>query len=95
MKDLKLFLALILIVLLANDLSAQFEYGYFRVGVAGRIYQFTWDLDDDLTFKFTKAGLGLDVSYRFNPFMTARLGLYRGWARATDAVSINEIRKET
>ncbi|MCB0838460.1 MAG: hypothetical protein KDE26_15265 [Bacteroidetes bacterium] len=93
MKDLKLFLALILIVLLANDLSAQFRYGYFRVGVAGGSTNYLGDLDDDLTFKFTKAGLGLDVSYRFNPFMTARLGLYRGWARATDAVSINEIRE--
>ncbi|MEZ4825277.1 MAG: DUF6089 family protein [Bacteroidia bacterium] len=89
MKDLKLLFLTSLALFMATSLSAQFRYGYFRVGVAAGATNYLGDLDDDLTFKFTKVGLGIDGSYRFNPFMSARLGFYRGYANATDASSNN------
>ncbi|GAB4410345.1 MAG: hypothetical protein OHK0039_14650 [Bacteroidia bacterium] len=80
-------------LLLVQPVSAQFRYGYFKVGVSTGTTHYLGDLDDDLTFRFTKLGLGLDASYRLNPIMTARLGFFRGWAGAADSVSFNEIRE--
>lgn len=87
MKMLKLSLMLSLMLLAAVDATAQFRYGYFKVGISTGPTHYLGDLDDDLTFKFTRPGVGIQGSYRFNPFMTARLGFYQGWIGATDEVS--------
>lgn len=92
MKMLKISLLLSLFALAAIDASAQFRYGYFKVGVSAGPTHYLGDLDDDLTFKFTRPGFGISGSYRFNPFMTARLGFYQGWMSATDEVSNNGAR---
>ena len=93
MKVLKYAVMLTLVLLAGQDLNAQFRYGYFKVGVSAGSTNYLGDLDDDLTFRFTKLGIGLDGSYRMNPFMTARLGFFRGWARANDAVSVDPVRR--
>ncbi|MEM7656534.1 MAG: DUF6089 family protein [Bacteroidota bacterium] len=93
MKVLKYAVIFLLVLLSMSEVTAQFRYGYFKVGVSTGSTNYLGDLDDDLTFRFTKAGLGLAGSYRMNPFMTARLGFFRGWARATDAVSFNDVRQ--
>lgn len=92
MKVLKSFFVLVLIFISTSELTAQYRYGYFRVGVSAGSTNYLGDLDDDLTFKFTKPGVGADVSYRFNPFMSARLGFFRGWVGASDANSNNRQR---
>ena len=89
MKKMRFLLALFLMLFFVQDLSAQFRYGYFRAGISTGSTNYLGDLDDDLTFRFTKMGVGLNATYRFNPFMTARLGFYQGWARASDSVSTN------
>lgn len=76
------------ILLVLPQLQAQYRYGYFKVGVSGGSTNYLGDLDDDLTFRYTKAGFGLDASYRFNPFMSIRAGYFRGWARAADSMAI-------
>jgi opacity protein-like surface antigen len=78
---------------LSTEVSAQFRYSYFRLGVAGGTTHYLGDLDDDFTFKFTRPTVGLQGSYRFNPFMTANLSFMQGWASATDAISVNDIRR--
>lgn len=84
MKVLRILLVVSILVSTARELSAQYRHGYFRVGASLGATNYLGDLDDDFTFKFTKPGLGLHGSYRFNPFMTARLGFFQGWASATD-----------
>ncbi|MEM7374030.1 MAG: DUF6089 family protein [Bacteroidota bacterium] len=93
MKVLTYFMVLSLGLLFTQDLHAQFRYGYFKVGVSAGSTNYLGDLDDDLTFRFTKPGFGISGSYRMNPFMTARLNFFRGYARATDAVSFNDVRQ--
>ncbi len=87
MKVLKTSLALVLVIWTALEAQAQYRYGYFKVGISAGPTNYLGDLDDNFTFKFTKPGVGIQGSYRFNPFMTARLGFYRGWIGATDAVA--------
>lgn len=89
MKVLKTSLVLSLMVFAVTLSHAQYRYGYFRVGVSTGTTHYLGDLDDDLTFKFTQPGFGIQGSYRFNPFMTARLGFFQGWLSATDEVSNN------
>lgn len=89
MKELKYLLTLSALMLFWQAGQAQFRYGYFRVGVSAGSTNYLGDLDDDFTFKYTKPGFGVNGSYRMNPFMTARLGFFRGWASATDANSTN------
>ncbi|MEO0473833.1 MAG: DUF6089 family protein [Bacteroidota bacterium] len=75
-----------------SPVSAQYRHGYFRVGVSTGSTNYLGDLDDDFTFRFTKMGVGLSGTYRFNPFMSARLGFFQGYARAADSVSSNVAR---
>lgn len=89
MKELRYLFALLLVVFLVNDTSAQYRYGYFKAGVSAGSTNYLGDLDDDFTFRFTKIGFGAHASYRFNPFMTARLEFFRGYASAADSVSSN------
>jgi hypothetical protein len=89
MKVLKFSLALLSLFLVCQSLSAQYRYGYFRVGTSVGSTHYLGDLDDDFTFRFTKPGVGLSGSYRLNPFMTARLNFFQGWIRASDSVSNN------
>ncbi|MDW3649176.1 MAG: DUF6089 family protein [Bacteroidia bacterium] len=93
MRDLRIFFFLVLVLFFGTDLSAQYRYDYFRVGVSAGTTHYLGDLDDDFTFKFTRPGVGITGSYRFNPFMTARLGFFKGWISATDANSTNEVRQ--
>jgi hypothetical protein len=92
MKAAKYWFLLLLLLMAALSSQAQFRYGYFSIGVSGGTTNYLGDLDDDLTFRFTKGGFGADVKYRFNPFMSARLGFFHGWARAADSVSNNTAR---
>ena len=85
MKTIKFVLILSLALLSTGDLLAQYRYDYFRVGVSVGATNYLGDLDDDLTFKFTKPGVGIQGSYRFNPLMNVRLGYYQGWMGASDA----------
>ncbi len=72
-------------LLVCSQTHAQYRYGYFKVGVSSGSTNYLGDLDDDLTFRYTRAGFGVDGSYRFNPFMSVRLGFFQGWARAADS----------
>jgi len=92
MKAMKNVLLLTVMTLATLSLSAQFRYGYFSVGVSGGSTNYLGDLDDDFTFRVSKPGVGVDVKYRFNPFMSARIGFFQGWARAADSTSSNEAR---
>lgn len=92
MKVVKYCLILLLLVVASTTLPAQFRYGYFSVGVSGGSTNYLGDLDDDFTFRYTKPGIGVDVKYRMNPFMSLRVGAFRGWARAADSLSNNEAR---
>ncbi|MEM9984962.1 MAG: DUF6089 family protein, partial [Bacteroidota bacterium] len=87
MKYVILLLALILG--LSAESQAQFRYKYVSLGVSAGSTNYLGDLDDDLTFRFTKLGFGADATYRLNPFMSARLGFFHGWASAADSVSNN------
>lgn len=90
MKELRyLFAFLLVLPFFGQEASAQFRYGYFKAGVSVGSTNYLGDLDDDFTFRFTKMGVGAHASYRFNPFMTARLEYFRGWASAADSVSGN------
>lgn len=84
MKKLKYLLVCSLILLITQDLAAQYRYGYFRVGISAGGTNYLGDLDDDLTFKFQKPGVGVTGSYKFSPFMSTRLSFFKGWAKATD-----------
>jgi len=81
------YLALIFILgLFFNPANAQ-RTNYIRAGIAGGSTNYLGDLDNDFTFLFTKGSFGLDVSYKFNPLMSVRLGFMQGWAGAADSVS--------
>lgn len=89
----KRYLALILFSgLIIATASAQVNGAYLRIGASGGSTNYLGDLDDDFTFKFTKAAFGLDLSYKFNPLMSVRVGVSHGWASAADSVSNNEAR---
>ncbi|MCI4671137.1 MAG: DUF6089 family protein [Bacteroidia bacterium] len=85
------YIAILLIagMMLAPSVNAQVNSSYLRVGVSGGSTNYLGDLDDDLTFRFTKAALGVDLSYKFNPLMSARVSFAHGWASASDSVSSN------
>ena len=92
MKELRYLFALLLVFsFTADEAAAQFRYGYFKAGISAGSTNYLGDLDDDFTFRFTKLGVGLHAYYRFNPFMTARLGFFRGYASASDSVSVNAL----
>lgn len=85
MNQLKFFIAGFLLLCASITVHAQqYRYGYFRVGVSIGATNYLGDLDDDFTFKFTRPGLGIVGSYRFNPFMMARLNFYQGWIHGSD-----------
>ncbi len=92
MKALK-FIILASLIVLTTHSWAQYRYGYFKLGVTAGSTNYLGDLDDDFTFKYTKAAVGIQGSYRFNPFMTANLSIMQGWANATDVNSVNAIRE--
>ncbi|RMG21607.1 MAG: hypothetical protein D6730_17950 [Bacteroidetes bacterium] len=87
MNNLKYFITGFLLLGMFHLAEAQYRYGYFRVGVSVGATNYLGDLDDDFTFKFTKPGVGVVGSYRFNPFMTAKLNFFQGWISGTDARS--------
>jgi len=73
-----------LLAAFTTRLSAQKPYNFVRIGVGAGASNYLGDLDDDLTFKFTKPGVSLTAAYRFNPHMAIRGGFYRGTVTATD-----------
>ncbi|WNJ16491.1 DUF6089 family protein [Pontibacter sp. G13] len=87
MKILKSILLLLCVAFLTQDLSAQYRYGYYRVGISAGATNYLGDLDDDFPVKFTRPGIAIEGSYRMNPFMSARLSVFQGWIGATDEVS--------
>lgn len=93
MRDLKIFFFMALVFVFTNDLTAQYRYSYFKVGVSAGSTNYLGDLDDDFTVKFTRPGIGVSGSYRFNPFMTARLGFFKGWISAKDESSSDVARQ--
>jgi len=93
MRDLRIFFFLVLVLFFTTDLFSQYRYSYFKVGLSTGTTNYLGDLDDDFTLKFTRPGVGINGSYRFNPFMTANLGFFKGWISATDANSTNEVRQ--
>ncbi len=87
MNLLKYFITGFFVLCICMFSHAQYRYGYFRIGVSVGATNYLGDLDDDFTYKFTKPGVGLVGSYRFNPFMNARLNFFQGWISGTDARS--------
>ncbi len=94
MKVLKFFLVISILLVNSREVLSQFRNGYFSVGASVGATNYLGDLDDDFTFKFTRPGLGFHGAYRFNPFMTARLGFFQGWAEATDERSNDVARNQ-
>lgn len=82
-----------LVILLCAASQAQYRFGYFRAGLSVGATNYLGDLDDDITFKFTKPGVGLIGAFRFNPHMEARFNVYQGWLGATDRNSIAKPRE--
>ncbi|MEL6626126.1 MAG: DUF6089 family protein [Bacteroidota bacterium] len=93
MKVLRFVWLSLFVVVCLTQAEAQFRNGYFRIGASTGPTNYLGDLDDDLTFRFTRLGFGFNASYKMNPFMSARLGFYHGWARAADSVSLSETRR--
>lgn len=89
MKVVKYLFLFLLSGILVSSVQAQFRYKYVSVGASAGSTNYLGDLDDDFTFKFTRVGFGADLKYRLNPFMSARLGLFHGYAQAADSVSGN------
>lgn len=89
----KTALLLFIVLLGFATVKAQYRYSYFRVGVSAGVTNYLGDLDDDLTIKYTKPGLGLQGAYRFSPNMEARFNFFQGWLGATDANSVDEVRQ--
>lgn len=93
MKALTSIVFVFLIFCQISPLTAQYRYGYFTVSAGVGTTHYLGDLDDDLTFKFTRPGLNISGSYRFNPLMTGRLSFSQGWISATDEKSNDEARR--
>jgi hypothetical protein len=88
MKAIKFALLLTLTLLLSSELSAQYRFGYFRVGVSGGAFNYVGDLDDDFGFyKFTRYGGGINGTFRFNPLMMLRVGYTHGLITGDDAMN--------
>lgn len=87
MKVLHILVALAMLAVGSQELSAQYRYKYVRVGVSGGATNYFGDLDDDEPWKFTKPGFGLNASYRFNGILWGRASYFQGWLGADDAQS--------
>lgn len=87
MNLMKCIITACLLLCLSGITQAQYRYGYFKIGVSAGATNYLGDLDDDFTFKFTRPGVGVIGSYRFNPLMSARLNFFQGWIGGNDAIS--------
>jgi hypothetical protein len=88
MKAIKQVLLLALALLFCSELSAQYRFGYFRVGVSAGAVNYFGDLDDDFGFfQFTKPGGSIQGTYRFNPMMQLRMSYTYGRIGADDAMN--------
>lgn len=85
---------LLLLSVICLNLTAQFRYGYFKVGATMGLTHYLGDLDDDFTFKFTHPGFGATGAYKFHPHMEVRFSFYQGWIGAKDKGSGVLPRKE-
>lgn len=92
MKKAGLFIVAIYCCL--NFLQAQYRYSYIKVGVSAGTTNYLGDLDDDLTFKFTRPGLGATACFKFSPRMEGRVHFFQGWIGGRDAVSANVPRND-
>ncbi len=92
MKAVKYLFLLALVVGLMPQSQAQFRYKYISLGASVGSTNYLGDLDDDFTFKYSRLGFDFNVKYRLNPFISARLGAFHGWARATDSISSDPAR---
>ncbi len=77
--------------LLSISSYAQPNRGYFSIGLSGGVLNYTGDLStyQDL-YKFTRPAFGVVGSYRFDPFLSARLGIMHGYIEADDGRSSDE-----
>jgi hypothetical protein len=83
----KLTCLFVLFFLVALEAVAQPSVNYFSAGINAGATNYMGDIDDDLTPKFTKPGVGIFGMYRFHPHMSARLQIFQGWAGADDEKS--------
>jgi len=71
-----------------STLYAQPNRNYFSVGISGGVLNYNGDLvKTDEMYKFTRPAVGIVGTYRFDPFLSARLGIMHGSLRADDGES--------
>jgi len=85
MKLLRSYVVFLILLFVSAQVSAQFRYGYFSVGIAVGATNYLGDLDDDFTPKFSRPGVAIVGNYKFHPHMQARLQFFHGWASASDS----------
>ncbi len=89
----KYLIPIMIVVMCSISLTtyAQPDRGYFSVGISGGVLNYTGDLlkYQDM-IKFLRPGVGISGSYRFDPFLSARLGIMHGSIEADDAKSSEE-----
>lgn len=92
MKSFKYLMAFLAICWVFNDAAAQLNRSrYFYVGAALGATNYKGDLDDNMTLKFTKLGLGFMGGYHMNSHMSVRLAFSQGWMGASDAEAARDI----
>lgn len=91
MKSIKYLVAFFALCWVFNEATAQINNRYFYVGVALGATNYKGDLDDNMTLKFTKPGLGLLGGYHINSRMSFRLAFSQGWMGASDAQAARDI----
>lgn len=94
MNAIKILLAFVFLAIGAEELTAQYRYRYLRVGISGGATNYLGDLDDDEPWKFTKPGVGINATYRFNALLWGRVSFFQGWMGADDAESNDFYRRQ-
>ena len=74
----------LLLLFVSSQAQAQLRRSYFSVGPTLGATNYKGDLDDDLSVKFTKPGLGAVLNYNFAPHLILRIGITQGWMGASD-----------
>lgn len=78
---------------LASGVQAQLRFKHFFVGASVGATNYKGDLDDNLTIKFTKPGVGLVAGYEFSNHFGAEFEFNQGWIGASDAKNTDEPRQ--
>ncbi len=73
------------------QLPAQLRINYFYCGVSAGATNYKGDLDDNITLKFTKPGLGFVGGLKFHPHMDLRLTFNQGWMKASDSKAFRDV----